>query len=186
MSRATEKVTFEIYKDVDRQWRWRLLRKAFGRVFIVADSAEAYINRKDCSSAMCHIIKAIKAACCATLTICLAMLVTSCDTLPNQAFRAEQTSVNLAYASYGQYTNWLLTSLANTNISSDRRAYLVGVSNEVKQARLKFAATVATAEEMRTSYMTNSALKKPLEAALTTLYDSGSNICWLLNYWRTQ
>lgn len=46
------KLTIEVYKDIDRQWRWRFLRKAFGKTFIVADSAEGYHNRKDCMDAI--------------------------------------------------------------------------------------------------------------------------------------
>ena len=36
---------FELYKDGNNQWRWRL-KAANGR--IIADSAEAYVNRQDC------------------------------------------------------------------------------------------------------------------------------------------
>ncbi len=36
---------WEIYKDVNKQWRWRL-KAANGK--IVADSAEAYNHKGDC------------------------------------------------------------------------------------------------------------------------------------------
>lgn len=59
MPKATELLTFEVYRDVDKQWRWRLLRKAFGKVFIVADSAEAYHNKTDCTGEISSICKTI-------------------------------------------------------------------------------------------------------------------------------
>lgn len=59
MPKATELLTFEVYRDVDRQWRWRLLRKCFGKVLIVADSAEAYHNKGDCVAEITSISKSI-------------------------------------------------------------------------------------------------------------------------------
>lgn len=61
MSRATEKITFEIYRDVDKKWRSRLLRKAFGKTFIIADGGEGYANKADVMKTTENIIKAISA-----------------------------------------------------------------------------------------------------------------------------
>jgi len=36
---------YQIYKDINQQWRWRYVA-ANGR--IIADSAESYINKADC------------------------------------------------------------------------------------------------------------------------------------------
>lgn len=55
------KLTIEVYKDIDRQWRWRFLRRAFGKTYIVADSAEGYHNRKDCTCALHAILRTIAA-----------------------------------------------------------------------------------------------------------------------------
>lgn len=40
-------ITLEIYRDVDKQWRLRFLRRAFGQTFIVSDGGEGYRNKKD-------------------------------------------------------------------------------------------------------------------------------------------
>lgn len=114
------------------------------------------------------------------------LLLIGCSSFSTHVFRTEQTAVTVAYGGYIGYTNWLLTALAKPDLTPERRAYLVTVSNDVKQARLQFHATVQTVEAMRISYETNSALKPPLEAALLTLINQSSNICWALNYWRTQ
>jgi uncharacterized protein YegP (UPF0339 family) len=44
---------FEVYKDAAYQYRWRL-KASNGR--IIADSAEGYVNRRDCE-AMIDLIK---------------------------------------------------------------------------------------------------------------------------------
>lgn len=38
-------MTYQLYKDNSKQWRWRLMAS---NSKIIADSAEAYINRSDC------------------------------------------------------------------------------------------------------------------------------------------
>lgn len=114
------------------------------------------------------------------------LFLIGCASFSTHVFRMEQTSVDVAYGAYGGYTNWLLTSFADPKLTPERRAKLVVISNDVKQARLRFAASVATVEAMRLSYETNSALKPVLEASLLTITDQSSNLCWLVNYWRTQ
>lgn len=61
MTRATEKIEFEVYKDVDKQWRSRLIRVAFGRRFIITDGGEGYRNKNDIMDTTLNIIKAVKA-----------------------------------------------------------------------------------------------------------------------------
>ena len=39
-------MTFEIYKDDENDWRWRLRHNSNGK--IIADSGEGYENRSDC------------------------------------------------------------------------------------------------------------------------------------------
>ena len=39
-------MTFEIYKDAEGDWRWRLVHNSNGN--IIADSGEGYENRSDC------------------------------------------------------------------------------------------------------------------------------------------
>lgn len=120
------------------------------------------------------------------LFVPLLALLFGCVNFPTHVFRLEQASVNVAYYGYTGYTNWLLTELAKTNIDFDRKARLSAISNEVKSARLKFAATVQTVEGMRVTYETNTTIKPVLEAAMQTMTDQSSNVCWLINYWRNQ
>lgn len=103
----------------------------------------------------------------------LAVLIAGCANFSNQAFRLEQTAENLAYTAYVGYTNALLSG--TLKISADE-------SNAVKSARLKFAATLATAEALRRAYETNSATKPLLQGALATLNDQASNVVWTINY----
>ena len=42
-------MTYQVYKDIQNQWRWRL-RAANNR--IIATSGEAYINKSDCLHAI--------------------------------------------------------------------------------------------------------------------------------------
>lgn len=120
------------------------------------------------------------------LVVPLLALLVGCVSFSTHVFRTEQAAVEVAYYGYTGYTNWLLTELAKPNITFDRKARLAAISNEVKSARLSFAATVQTVEAMRVAYETNSAIKPPLEAALLTMTSQSSNVCWLINYWRNQ
>lgn len=114
------------------------------------------------------------------------VLLISCTSFSTHVFRTEQTAVTLAYGGYTGYTNWLLTSLAKPGLTPEQRGNLEAISNQVKVARLRFAATVSTVEAMRVQYETNSALKPALEAGLQTVVDQSSNLCWLINFWRTK
>lgn len=98
--------------------------------------------------------------------------------LLNSAFRAEQTAVNLAYGAYQGWTNYL--------VIQPPTAALLAASNEVKQARLKFAATLSTAEQLRAEAETNSAARPLLQNTLTTLSDQSSNVVWLINFYRAK
>ena len=114
----------------------------------------------------------------------LALLV-GCASFSTHVFRTEQTAVTLAYGSYIGWTNWIITASANPDLTPQQRMSLTTASNEVKQARLRFAATVSTIEAMRLSYSTNSVLQKPLEAGIASMIDQGSNIVWLIKYFRS-
>ena len=113
----------------------------------------------------------------------LALLV-GCASFSAHVFRTEQTAVTLAYGSYIGWTNYLLTTAARTDLTPQQRMSLTTASNEVKQARLRFAATVSTIEAMRLSFETNSVLKQPLEAGLASMIDQGSNIVWLIRFFQ--
>lgn len=120
------------------------------------------------------------------LLIPILLALVGCAGFSTHVFRMEQTAVTVAYGGYVGWTNYLLSTLENPNTSPDRRATLVMASNSVKQARLRFAATVATVEALRASYETNSAVKPAVEAGLQTIISESSNVCWLITYWRSQ
>ena len=109
-----------------------------------------------------------------------------CASFSTHVFRTEQAAVNLAYSGYAGWTNYLLPTLASTNLSVAQRADLLQASNDVKQARLKFAATVLRVDELRESYETNSAVKPQLQSALAAINSDASNIVWLINFWKNQ
>jgi hypothetical protein len=119
------------------------------------------------------------------LIIPLLALLVGCASFSTHVFRTEQTAVTLAYGSYLSWTNYLLTTAAKPDLTPQQRMSLTTASNEVKQARLRFAATVGTIEAMRLSYETNAVLKKPLEAGIASMIDQGSNIVWLIRYYRS-
>lgn len=100
-----------------------------------------------------------------------ALALAGCVGFSTQVFRTEQTAVNLAHGAYVGYTN----ALPTLSITPDQ-------SNAVKEARLKFAASVATVDLLRVEYETNSAVKPVLQAAADSLLAQGSNVVWLINY----
>lgn len=107
----------------------------------------------------------------ALLLIPLVAILAGCASFSDNVFRTEQTAVTLVYGAYVAYTN----ALPQLNLTADQ-------SNSVKQARLKFAATIGTVDAIRSAYETNSALKPQLQAALATALDQSSNVVWLINY----
>jgi hypothetical protein len=119
------------------------------------------------------------------LIIPLLALLVGCASFSTHVFRTEQTAVTLAYGSYIGWTNWIITASAKPDLTPQQRMSLTTASNEVKQARLRFAATVGTIEAMRLSYGSNSVLKQPLEAGIASMIDQGSNIVWLIRYYRS-
>lgn len=107
------------------------------------------------------------------LAAALLLIGAGCTSFSTHAFRVEQTATHLAFTAYAGYTN-ALPALGLTPQQS----------NDVKQARLKFAATVKTVEGLRLEYATNAAVKPQLQAILPTLVDQSSNVVWLINYVR--
>lgn len=109
------------------------------------------------------------------LSILVVVALVGCTKLSTNTFRTEQAAVNLAYGAYVGYTN----ALPTLHLSVDQ-------SNAVKQARLKFAATVSTLDALRVSYETNSALGPQLQAITATLADQSSNLVWVINFVKTK
>ena len=106
--------------------------------------------------------------------LALALLV-ACATqkFTNNAFRTEQTAVNLAYTAYVGWTNYLATP-AGLRVTP-------GQSNEVKQVRLKFAESLVVVEHLRTTFSTNSMAQPAYEAALSTLESNAGELVALIN-----
>ncbi len=103
----------------------------------------------------------------------LAALVVGCASFATNTFRTEQTAVSAVLTAYSGYTNALLNG--TLKISSTQ-------SNEIKSARLKFAASVSVLEQWRESYRTNSAVKPQAEAALSAVLENSSNIVYLISF----
>lgn len=96
-----------------------------------------------------------------------------CASFSTNTFRTEQTAVNLAYGAYVSYTNYLFVYPGKVSIDT---------SNAVRQARLEFAASVGTLDNLRLAYATNSAVQPTITATISTLQDQASNIVWLVTY----
>lgn len=137
-----------------------------GAVMVLINYAWFYFEKRGAK-------KAAAAAGTTAALVAATMLTVGCTTYSTHVFRVEQSATSVAYTAYVGWTNYL----ANFPVDPS-------VSNEVKQARLKFAATVGTVEALRTEYETNTATKPLLEATLTTLSDQSSNIVWLINYYK--
>lgn len=102
-----------------------------------------------------------------------ALLLIGCASFQTNAWRTEQTAVNLAYTTYVGYTNALFTGVLKISETD---------SNAVKQARLKFAASVGVADALLASYGTNGATKPQVQAVLVSLNEQASNIVWLISF----
>lgn len=104
----------------------------------------------------------------------LAVIVLSgCASFDTNVWRTEQTAVNLAYTAYQGWKEALVTQPITPQ-----------ASNDVKQARLRFAATVGTVDALRAAYATNSAVKPQIEAILITVNSEASNLVWIVNFYR--
>ena len=111
------------------------------------------------------------------LVLLIPMLVVGCcigcSMFTTNIFRTQQTSENLVYTGYIGYTQYLTSHTINPQLQI-----------QIKDARLKFAATDKTIDSLRLSYETNSALKPQIEATIATLQDQASNIVWLIHYYQ--
>lgn len=109
------------------------------------------------------------------LIVPLLIVLTGClASFSTHVFRTEQAVTGVAYSAYVEYTN----ALPSLNLTFEK-------SNAVKQARLKFAASVGVLDAWRRAYETNSALKPQVSAALSATVASSSNFIWLINYIKT-
>lgn len=104
-----------------------------------------------------------------------AALLMGCVSFNTQMFRIEQSSTHLCATAYFGWTNYLAQFPVNP-----------AMSNSVKSARLKAAATLNTFHVFRMEYKTNAVVKPQLEALLPTLSGTVSNFIWLANYYQTQ
>lgn len=105
------------------------------------------------------------------LIVPVLVFLIGCASFSTNVFRTEQAAVGVAYAAYVEYTN----NLATLHLTVDQ-------SNAVKQARLKFAATVSVLDAWRMAYETNSAVKPQVNSALAATASSASNFVWLIHY----
>lgn len=103
------------------------------------------------------------------------LLLAGCVSFTTHVFRAEETATHLAYTAYMGWTNELATGTVSPE-----------ASNAVKQARLRFAASVQVVEAFRLEYITNVAAKPQLQAALEAMAGQSSNVVWLIGYWRAR
>jgi hypothetical protein len=106
------------------------------------------------------------------LFLLLPLLLVACASFSTNMWRSEQTAQNLVYTSYVAYTNGLATGLIKVTAPQ---------SNAIKQARLKFAASIQVAEAWRLSYETNSTMKPYAQAALDAVLENSSNFVYVYN-----
>lgn len=111
------------------------------------------------------------------LPVALGAILVGCAMFSQNLFRAEQTITGTAYTAYQGYTNGLATGTIHPTVTQ---------SNEIKQARLKLAASVLTVEAWRQAYNTNSAVKPQAQAALDALTADSTNLVNLINLVRAQ
>lgn len=106
------------------------------------------------------------------LVLPLLLVLAGClASFSTHVFRTEQAAVGLAYSAYVGYTN----ALPTLKITAEQ-------SNSVKQARLKFAASVGLLDGWRVVYETNATVKPQVSAALTATLANASNLVWTINY----
>jgi len=107
-----------------------------------------------------------------TIAVLVAAVLVGCASFSTNTFRTEQTLTGIAYTAYVGYTNALFNG--TLKISSAQ-------SNEVRTARLKFAASVKTVDLWRSTYETNSAVKPQVQAALDALTQNTTNFVDLIH-----
>lgn len=107
-----------------------------------------------------------------------------CTSFINGVKNTRMTAVDLAYGGYIGWTNYYCT---RTNLASTTPAQLATLNDAqriVKDARLKFGATVGVLDGWLDAYQTNSAVKPELQAGLDATLSSASNIVWLVNFYQ--
>ncbi len=106
------------------------------------------------------------------LFLLLPLLLVACSQFSANMWRSEQTAQNLVYTTYVGYTSGVANGVIKVTPPQ---------SNAIKQARLKFAASIQVAEAWRLSYETNSAMKPYAQAALDAVLDNSSNFVYVYN-----
>lgn len=101
------------------------------------------------------------------------IVLASCTSFANHAFRVEQSGTHLCATAYFGWTNYL----AQFPVTPQ-------ASNTVKTARLKAAASLKSLRAFRLEYQTNGAVKPQLTALLVTASDNVSNFVWVANFWQ--
>ena len=109
------------------------------------------------------------------LGLFIGVLVVGCASFATNTFRTEQTAVNVAYTAYQGYTQGLASG--SITVTTDQ-------SNSIKQARLKFAASVSTLDAWRSAYETNSQTQPQVQAALDAALAQSSNLVFLINLFK--
>jgi len=93
--------------------------------------------------------------------------IEGCQNLSTSTFRLETTAVDLATSARAGWSNWYV--MATNGADASTLAKLNEQATAVRDARLRFAATVGTLEVLRSAYSTNSSLKPKWKAALMRL-----------------
>lgn len=118
--------------------------------------------------------------------IVLPVLFIGCQSFYNAAKTSRATAVDLAYGGYEFWTNYYCLKTNQANISAQELQSLEAARSQLKETRLRFAASVNTLDSWLEAYKTNSAVKPQVQAILDSTLNTASNFVWLVNYFQQQ
>lgn len=118
------------------------------------------------------------------LPLACALALVGCGGFINGVKNTRATAVDLAYGGYTTWTNYYSTKTNQVTTTPDQLAALNQTAATVKDARLKFAATIGVLDGWIGAYQTNSAVKPQLQAVLDSTISSASNFVWLVNFYQ--
>jgi len=119
------------------------------------------------------------------IVLCSLLAVVSlvgCSNFVTNAQRTEVTTTHLVYGAYVGWTNYYIDATNRYASKPDQLTKLEEMRMAIKEARMKYAASVGVVDSWLTAYQSNTVSKAQVQSVVDASLASGSNIVWLITY----